>query len=133
MSLNELIAQARKAWHGVRLGQPDWGAHSHSVALTAELRRERLLVHIILNAYHEPLAFELPPPGADNGSGCWHRWIDTALDSPSDIVDWNVAPALPELTYAATNRSVVVLFARLACAGDHHPFTSSPQTRRQSL
>jgi len=61
MSLNRLIAEANKAWHGVRLNQPDWSDHSHSVAFTAELKREKLLIHLILNGYWEPLDFELPP------------------------------------------------------------------------
>ena len=25
MSLTQLIQQAKKSWHGVKLGQPDWG------------------------------------------------------------------------------------------------------------
>ena len=39
MSLNRLIQEANKAWHGVRLNQPDWSDHSRSVAFTAELRQ----------------------------------------------------------------------------------------------
>ena len=65
MSLNRLIREANKAWHGVHLNQPDWSDHSHSVAFTAEIRQEKLLFHLILNAYWEPLDFELPP--SDNG------------------------------------------------------------------
>jgi isoamylase len=42
MSSNRLIREANKASHGVRLNQPDWSDHSHSVALTAEIRREKL-------------------------------------------------------------------------------------------
>src|SRR5262249_40897851 len=42
LSLNQLIAQANKAWHGVKLHQPDWGEHSHSVALFVELRSQKL-------------------------------------------------------------------------------------------
>jgi hypothetical protein len=41
---------------------------------------------MILNAYWEPLEFELPQTGK-HGAGPWRRWIDTALDSPYDIVD----------------------------------------------
>ena len=82
MSLNQLIRQANKAWHGVKLGQPDWGDHSHSLAFEAELRQEGLRVYLILNAYWEPLDFELPPVG-DGGAGPWRRWIDTALESPA--------------------------------------------------
>jgi glycogen operon protein len=42
---------------------------------------------VILNAYWQPLKFELPLPGS-RGAGPWRRWIDTALDSPHDIVEW---------------------------------------------
>jgi glycogen operon protein len=108
MSLNQFIQQADKAWHGVKLGQPDWGEHSRSVAFEVMLRQEKLHIYGILNAYWEPLAFELPPTG--NGAGRWRRWIDTALDSPEDIVPWEEAPPLPDATYRAEARSVVMLF-----------------------
>ena len=113
MSLTQLIGQANKAWHGVKLGQPDWSQHSHSVAFSGELRKERILFYMILNSYWEPLHFELPPvpDGSDNP---WRRWIDTALDSPLDIVPWQTAPSIPGFTYRAEARSVVVLFAGLA-------------------
>jgi glycogen operon protein len=110
LSLTQLIGQANKAWHGVKLGQPDWSQHSHSVAFSGELRKERILFYMILNAYWEPLHFELPPvpDGSDNP---WRRWIDTALDSPLDIVPWQTAPSIPGYTYRAEARSVVMLFA----------------------
>ena len=108
-SLTRFIGQANKAWHGVKLGQPDWSPHSHSVALSAELRKDRILFYMILNAYWEPIHFELPPlsNGSDNS---WRRWIDTALDSPLDIVPWQTAPSIPGYTYRAEAHSVVVLF-----------------------
>jgi glycogen operon protein len=106
-SLTQLIRQANKAWHGVRLHQPDWSPQSHSLSFTVELKQERLLVQFILNAYWEPLEFELP-------EASWRRWIDTALDSPNDIVPWQAAPANAGSTYWAEARSVVVLFAGVA-------------------
>ena len=112
LSLNQVLRKAIKAWHGVKLGQPDWGDSSHSLAVTAEARDEKLLVHLILNAYWESLEFELPRAGDDDGDS-WHRWIDTTLDSPQDIVEWETAPTVPGGTYRAGPRSVVVLFARL--------------------
>ena len=63
VSLNTFLREANKAWHGVKLHQPDWGDCSHSIALGAELRREGLFFHFILNAYWEPLEFELPVVG----------------------------------------------------------------------
>src|SRR5581483_6982515 len=88
-SLNTLIEQANKAWHGVKLNQPDWGDHSHSLAFSAELRQEGLLFHLILNSFWQPLDFELPKLTT---GGSWRRWIDTALDSPNDIVPWDEEP-----------------------------------------
>jgi glycogen operon protein len=109
VSLNALLAQANKAWHGVKLHQPDWGDDSHSVAFTAEMKSEGVLFHFILNAYWEPLDFELPAP-ATGGRGPWRRWVDTALDSPDDIVPWKLAPVVAANTYRAEARSVVMLF-----------------------
>jgi glycogen operon protein len=115
LSLNQMLRRANKSWHGVRLGQPDWRDCSHSIAFTLELRQERLLVHLILNAYWEPLDFELPSVGSRQP---WRRWIDTFLDSPHDIVPWQTSPPVPGPTYRAQARSVVVLFADLAAAGE---------------
>ena len=112
LSLNQLLRQASKAWHGVKVGQPDWSDHSHSLAFEAELTREGLRVYLILNAYWEPLDFELPPVG-DGGAGPWRRWIDTALESPQDIVPWQVAPAWPDNTYRTAAHSAVMLFAEI--------------------
>jgi len=106
-SLNQLLRRAKFSWHGVRLHQPDWSVHSHSVAFTAELQKEKMLLHLILNAYWEPLDFELPPL---DGRGMWRRWIDTALESPQDIVPWQMSPSISESIYRAEPRSVVVLF-----------------------
>jgi glycogen operon protein len=112
VSLNQLIRGANKEWHGVKLNLPDWGAWSHSVALTAEIRQERLRFHLILNAYWEALDFELPP-GDEGKENTWRRWVDTALDSPYDIVPWQgLVPVLGQ-TYRAGPRSVVVLFSDL--------------------
>jgi glycogen operon protein len=109
-SLNELIRDANKAWHGVRLDQPDWGDASRSIALTVEARDEALRFHLIINAYWEPLAFQLPPASGGTEPP-WRRWIDTALASPNDIVAWDQAPEVPGFTYKAEARSVVVLHA----------------------
>jgi glycogen operon protein len=110
-SLIRLVHEANKAWHGVKLDQPDWSDHSHSLALSAEIRQEGLLVYLILNAYWESLGFELPL--LQNGANKkWRRWIDTYLDSPEDIVEWKAAPAVGGHVYTAGPRSVVVLYIR---------------------
>jgi isoamylase len=108
VALNELIRQADITWHGVKLGEPDWRPSSHSIAFTA--RFTMAPYHVILNGYWEPLEFELPPL-VHGAREPWRRWIDTALDSPHDIVEWERAPSVSGHRYRAQSRSVVVLFA----------------------
>jgi len=110
MSLNRILREANNVWHGVHLNQPDWSDHSRSLAFTAEIRQDKLLFHLILNAYWEPLDFELPPVGNGDGNP-WCRWIDTAQETPNDIVPWSESSTVPGLTYRAEGRSVVALFA----------------------
>ena len=77
MSLTEMIAageqglarrEAEPAGLGRRFAQ-------HRVRRRAA-RRKGSQFHLILNAYWEPLEFELP---ARDGRGPWRRWIDTSL------------------------------------------------------
>lgn len=109
-TLNELIQKARHSWHGVKLGHPDWCDDSHSLALYAELHEEGQDVYVIVNAYWEPLHFELPPLSAGRQ---WRQWIDTSRAAPEDIVPWQTAPSLSCNQYRVESRSVVVLFAEV--------------------
>jgi isoamylase len=92
----------------MKLDQPDWGDNSLSISLSGELREEGLHFYFLLNAFWEPLTFELPELPAANS---WRRWIDTSLDSPDDIVVWDDAPTVPGRTYRVADRSVVMLFS----------------------
>jgi isoamylase len=114
-SLNQLLRESNKAWHGAKLNQPDWSTWSHSLAFSIELKTEEQLLHLILNAYWEPLEFELPLVSEESGGG-WRRWIDTYLDSPYDIVEWQTAPPFKGRTYRAGPRSVVALYAPLGAS-----------------
>lgn len=107
VSLDTLLRNANRSWHGVKLHEPDWGDDSHSLALGAEIKGEGLLFHFILNAYWEPLEFELPSLGEGES---WRRWIDTSLDSPDDIVAWEAASMIPGGSYRVGARSVVMLY-----------------------
>jgi isoamylase len=117
LSLNELLRDSEHCWHGVKLNQPDWSHSSHSLAFGAELPKQGLRLHLVLNAYWEPLEFDLPfAPGPAN---VWRRWIDTALDPPDEIVDWQAAQPVPSKTYHAGPRSVVVLVAGIGFEDNH--------------
>ncbi|HMG33747.1 MAG TPA: glycogen debranching enzyme, partial [Blastocatellia bacterium] len=112
ISLNRFLRSTRVVWHGTRLNAPDWRDVSHSVALSAELRKEKLLLHVILNAYWDPLDFELPQAKSSERDP-WRRWIDTTLSSPQDIVSWQDAAHVSGYNYRVGPRSVVVLYAGL--------------------
>jgi glycogen operon protein len=107
VNLSQLLQLAERSWHGVKLGQPDWSASSHSLALFVEAHNRNLRLYLIVNAYWEALDFELPSAGAETS---WRRWIDTGLESGSDIVEWQAAPAVSATSYRAEPRSVIVLF-----------------------
>jgi isoamylase len=116
VSLAQMLHQAKTAWHGVKHLQPDWSPQSHALAFGAEMRREGLELYVIMNAYWEPLSFELPETA---GSEPWCRWIDTSLETPEDIVPWQTVRAVADQrSYAAGPRSVVVLAKPVARTSD---------------
>ena len=107
--LLDLLERASLSWSGVEVGRPDLGVDSHAIALT--LRADAGALHLILNAWWEPLEFELPTPVAD-GTG-WRRIIDTSLASPDDIVvDMSDSVVVDGPTYTAQPRSTILLAER---------------------
>jgi glycogen operon protein len=96
-NLNRLLAKAYKVWHGVKLAQPDWSPWSHSLVFGVEHPKEKVL-------------FPRDPECILAAAGIW---IDTALDSPKDIVEWKEAQSIWSQPYRAGSRSVAVLFANV--------------------
>jgi glycogen operon protein len=96
----------RITWHGVRLNDPEWDANSHTLAFELFHAEAQQHLHVMLNAYWEPLEFELPGKVA---SRRWLRLVDTALATPDDFSE----PAAPlpasQTTYRCEARSSVVL------------------------
>ena len=116
LTLNQMLQRAQVSWHGVVLERADWGERSHSLAFTLRSLSSRFLFHCIMNAYWEPLDFEVPP---DHGNErlYWRRCIDTALASPGDIQKWAEAPAVEPGRYLVQPRSLVLLAAELQSDG----------------
>jgi glycogen operon protein len=84
--------------------------------------RERFLLHGMLNAYWEPLTFELPP-APDGVRQPWRRWIDTSLPSPDDICPWEKAPFVTGPSYAVPPRASAFIVLPLQAESRRHPAT----------
>ncbi len=98
----------RIRWHGTQLNKPDWGYHSHTLAFELWHTVSGEQLYVALNAFWEPLKFELPllPEGRH-----WRRVVDTSLPSPDDIAAPGKGPIERRKRYPAAARSVVVLEA----------------------
>ena len=110
LTLNQLLQQARIQWHGVELNEPDWSDESRSIALTAWSLRGRFVIHLMINTFWEPLAFQIPAVPEQFGN-TWYRWIDTYLESPHDICTLNKAPSITDSRYLVQPRSIVSVIA----------------------
>jgi len=91
-------------WHGVRAGQPDWSYESHSLAVRIEWEGTDPTLYLALNAYWEPLTFELPP--RRDGQARWRRCIDTSRAPPHDICFDPEAPLVAAAAVVVEPRSV---------------------------
>jgi isoamylase len=112
MTLSELLAQQLMEWHGTKLRAPDWGRDSHSLAGTLSFDEGRFFMHLMINAYWEPLAFEIPP--LDAGFESWRRCLDTFLDAPDDICPWHDAVTIHTARYTVQPRAIAVLISKNA-------------------
>jgi glycogen operon protein len=103
LPLREALRAARVAWSGVELGEPDLGDASRSLALT--VHGPGGAMHLIANAYWEPLSFAVPP---DGDGAPWRVVLDTTRPGGRIVATGAQAPvAGPRVDVGA--RSVVVL------------------------
>lgn len=115
MTLNELIAQHPVEWHGVTLGEPDWSDSSHSLAATVHFKADRVVLHVMINAYWEALTFAIPL--LDQNHSSWRRCVDTFRAAPLDACVWDEAETVPGGTFLVQPRSIAVLLTKFHDAG----------------
>ena len=94
-------------WHGERMSEPPWfDPNARHLAFTlAGVDPDEPPLHVILNMWWEPRAFQLP-------ALTWGEWrcaINTALASPRDIAPPGQQEIFSAEHYIAAPRSVVVL------------------------
>jgi glycogen operon protein len=109
VTLAEFFEGARVDWYGTEFGPPDLSESSHSLAAIVYAASGEAL-NLILNAYWEPLRFTLPPSHLV-GASVWRRVLDTALESPNDILE-DVSNLPVEDSYLVQPRSIVLLANR---------------------
>ena len=74
-------------FHGVAIESPDWAPNSHSLAVELADGPLEPRFYIAMNAWSEPLQFELP-------KRAWFSLIDTAQITPHDVESLDTAPSI---------------------------------------
>jgi len=102
-------------WHGLSLNKPLWNIpDARILAFTlGRVKPHHEDLHVILNMGTVDLDMPLPEiPGHD-----WCRVVDTACDSPRDILEPANQTLQSDLVYTACSRSVVVFESRRRSTG----------------
>ena len=98
------------AWHGLKLGQPDWRGESRVLGMFLKAVQGDEAIYLFANAHWEPQRFELPALRAPRR---WRLFVDTSLEPGADAVEPGSEVLLPSAkTYVAGPRSVVILVGR---------------------
>jgi isoamylase len=72
---------------------------------------DRVALHLMINAYWEPLSFEIPQ--LDENHSQWRCCVDTFRHSPADISVWLEAETVQGRTVIVQPRSIVMLVTKL--------------------
>jgi glycogen operon protein len=97
------------AWHGARIDAPGWDdPNGRMLAVTIAGTGEEEDLHVILNMAEAAIDVEIP----QIASRTWHVAIDTARESPFDVVERARQMPCAGPRYRTSAHSVVVLEAR---------------------
>jgi isoamylase len=97
------------AWHGTTQGQAPWAAESRFLGFTlAGSQPEEEDLHVLINMSDRSESVELPAIAGRR----WHLAVDTALETPDDIIPRGEQTGWTAARYLCQPRSVVVLEAR---------------------
>jgi len=98
-------------WQGARLGKEDWSPECKILCFTLVGSRtmEAPDFFVILNSHHENSVVEIPPP---THGGTWRQILNTALQSPNDIVAEKDGVMVTTPTITVATMAAVVLIAK---------------------
>ncbi len=101
----EPIGSSNFSFHGTKLHHPDWSYYSHSLAFNLRNIHFGKMIHVMINAHHEALQFEIPnEPGLR-----WKKLIDTFQTAPNDILSETKAKRVDTPFCEVQPRSIVLL------------------------
>ncbi len=93
-------------WHGTKLGSPAFDdPEGRALACTIAGFGRDADVHVMMNMFWEPLAFEVPI----DPQRAWHIAVDTFLPRPLDIPDESQRPPFNRSLCTVQGRSIVIL------------------------
>ena len=100
-------------WHGDQLGQPEWDdPESETLAFTlAAIYADGWDLHVMINMSPRGHLMAIPDAGGSVNER-WFRAVDTALESPEEIVPPHQQHAVVLNNYHVASHSVVVLECR---------------------
>jgi len=97
------------AWHGAKLGKPDWDGTSRALGMLLTGADGDAPIYVFAHAHWLPTTFELPRL---RGGKTWRRFLDTSLPPGQDALEpGSELPLGSARTYVAGPRSVVILVA----------------------
>ncbi len=121
-NLNNLFFQEDKYWaaphalkttyfsfHGIEIGKTDWGYHSHALAFNLKNPKYTEQLHVMINAFWEPLSFQLPNKGITR----WKKVLDTSKPSPYDFVNKDQGEKVKDFECLVDSRSIVIASGEL--------------------
>ena len=96
-------------WHGLHPYQPDWSSREKALGMMMNGTLEGQDILVLLNSDSITKSFKLPEA---NQGRRWHRFADTALESPNDIVTPGAEEQCDQRNYSLMPYSVVVLVSK---------------------
>tara|TARA_Y100001968_G_scaffold332673_1_gene391756 strand:- start:54 stop:2117 length:2064 start_codon:yes stop_codon:yes gene_type:complete len=94
---NDLCIQ----WHGIKLGEPDWGSWSHTISYSLNIANKGPIAWIGLNAYEQKMHFELPKTKSS-----WVKVFDTSIFNENNLSEQS---ALNQTKISLEDRSMVLM------------------------
>ncbi len=104
----EDIDEPHIKWHGIKLNEPDWSAGSQSLAFTLIHPEADEIIHVLVNAFHKELSFQLPPLIEKR----WCIMVDTAAAAPNDFIKVGEGETIERTSLKVRDRSIIVLMAQ---------------------